>query len=578
MLLKLSTIFFALASLANAQDVIPSYLQPNCGPNAVRKMAGMVPNPAPEQIVCQCNCCKNGQSCVQKTAALGTLSPEEFETCDCNCPGLTSLRGPTGCRGPPGLPGRSGQQGQRGTDGKRGLHGVPGDAGKPGRDGRDQPDGQDGGSGLPGIDGVTGVQGLQGEPGVAGNAGLQGLRGDPGVVGPQGPPGDKGDRGDKGPRGMRGSTGLRGLNGDKGSKGPRGKKGPRGLQGDAGCDGVSGKRGLPGLPGVRGDKGVAGKPGQDGPRGHFGEPGEPGLRGEDGTDSTLAGEPGEPGDNGDPGEDGGISAEFDWHALEVLVAEHLYDTLHLEKWTDIPEEICECAAPRDTRNAVLPMSKLEDAPVEDDKTVMDMVILVDGSDSISLEDWSPLKKWILKFIHHFNTSQMRQKYSKFSAMVVVQYSSHANYWQQKRMFEQLKELDQQLENMVQMAMGTDTYLALEYVLDDIMSNISTDVTSKIKAKNVDSALLLITNGLARDQSHEDNATRKYSNENLLRLLDNTFKQRLVVGVGSDIAKDSQQIQEISGGKTFWQIDSISCNGENNCLDQELTNELTSYFD
>jgi len=119
----------------------------------------------------------------------------------------------------------------------------------------------------------------------------------------------------------------------------------------------------------------------------------------------MVGQPGEPGDNGMPGNPGGMSASFDWRYVEALVAEQLYEILTApSEYCDIPEQVCECG------------ERATPAPIVAEPT-MDIVLLIDGSDSIDIEDWMPLKDWVVDFIHEYS-SQVAGKYSKVSAMVV----------------------------------------------------------------------------------------------------------------------------------------------------------------
>merc|ERR1712025_588278 len=115
-----------------------------------------------------------------------------------------------------------------------------------------------------------------------------------------------------------------------------------------------------------------------------------------------------------------------------------------------------------------------------------------------------------------------------------------------------------------MAQGTDTYLAIEYVLDEVADKFHDDRSQALlddPNQDFETALLLITNGIARD---ENSSARKYSNEQLYNTLSYTFDQRLVVGMGSEIGEDQSQISQIAGynadedRRTYWTVDSIAC--------------------
>ncbi|XP_064361525.1 collagen alpha-6(VI) chain [Dromaius novaehollandiae] len=94
-------------------------------------------------------------------------------------PGEKGVMGPAGQRGMPGMDGRDvyGPEGSKGAKGESGFIGYPG------------PQGEEGDPGIPGAEGPKGVRGRRG------NAGTPGFLGDPGDQGPPGPMGTKGPRG-----------------------------------------------------------------------------------------------------------------------------------------------------------------------------------------------------------------------------------------------------------------------------------------------------------------------------------------------------------------------------------------------
>jgi len=271
----------------------------------------------------------------------------------------------------------------------------------------------------------------------------------------------------------------------------------------------------------------------------------------------MVGQPGEPGDNGMPGNPGGMSASFDWRYVEALVAEQLYEILTApSEYCDIPEQVCECG------------ERATPAPIVVEPT-MDIVLLIDGSDSIDIEDWMPLKDWVIDFIHEYS-SQVAGKYSKVSAMVVVQYSSYPEYWKEKRMFDQLKQLDEKLKGMTQFAKGTDTYLALEYVLHDVVDkDFARTFASEEARENYHRNLILLTNGLARDDASRN---REFSNAELFSKLDDTFETRVVIGMGSEIAHNDQQVRAFAGDSgRYFSVGHVSE------LDAELIQEVIGEF-
>lgn len=130
--------------------------------------------------------------------------------CNCEC---QFPRGPAGEQGPPGCQGQRGQCGLPGNMGKSGISGVPGEPGQQG------PKGDCGPCGIPGLPGSAGP------PGPPGVEGVDGFDGNVGKQGPDGPPGDKGDTGVKGFAGVAGQEGRQGPDGPPGEQGTKGSVG-----------------------------------------------------------------------------------------------------------------------------------------------------------------------------------------------------------------------------------------------------------------------------------------------------------------------------------------------------------------
>uniref|UniRef100_A0AC11ETU6 Uncharacterized protein n=1 Tax=Ovis aries TaxID=9940 RepID=A0AC11ETU6_SHEEP len=261
-------------------------------------------------------------------------------------PGRPGDLGPVGYQGMKGEKGSRGEKGKRGMDGVDGMKGesgypgLPGCKGSPGFDGVQGPPGPKGDAGAFGLKGEKGEPGADGEPGRPGSTGPPGDEGEPGEPGPPGEKGEAGDEGNAGPdgapgerggpgeRGPRGTPGARGPRGDPGEAGPQGDQGregpvgvpgdpgeagpigPKGYRGDEGPPGTEGPRGAPGPAGPPGDPGLMGERGEDGPPGNGTEgfpgfPGYPGSRGPPGINGTKGypGLKGDEGEAGDPGED-----------------------------------------------------------------------------------------------------------------------------------------------------------------------------------------------------------------------------------------------------------------------------------
>jgi len=128
------------------------------------------------------------------------------------------------------------------------MGGRPGNPGLPGAPGLE---------GLGGVAGPPGIQGPQGDMGPSGPRGKPGKQGATGPQGIAGSAGDKGCKGDNGPSGPAGEPGHPGNDGVPGTPGQNGAKGEAGEQGPRGYDGPQGQ---PGLAGPRGHPGEKGPP------------------------------------------------------------------------------------------------------------------------------------------------------------------------------------------------------------------------------------------------------------------------------------------------------------------------------
>merc|ERR1712157_268958 len=371
--------------------------------------------------------------------------------------------------------------------------GIPGHGGKAGADGLDGFDncanGNNGGIGAPGVAGIPGLQGLKGangppgpngEAGEKGHCGEQGEHGVVGLPGVPGPVGPAGPRGPRGPIGAPGPQGAKGIPGECGEDGPQGPPGPPGLVG---------------LPGEPGEKGITGYPGQNGPRGRHGPNGVPGPDGLPGLDSQEQGPQGAPGPNGDEGE-AGADAVFDWAVIENMLANELYAELTSGRWTDPAQELCECGE----RAVVPPPAPKADAPPK--KPVMDLVVLIDGSDSIEEGHWKPLLDWVWSFLSKFETSEeLKNKYDGTSTMIIVQYSTAPSYVEHHAMLSELESLKAKLNSMIQMAQGTETFHALQFIMSEQgpLEQLH-EQQQRFGADNFVESLLVITNGRARDET------------------------------------------------------------------------------
>uniref|UniRef100_A0A8C2TNM4 Collagen alpha-1(VI) chain n=1 Tax=Coturnix japonica TaxID=93934 RepID=A0A8C2TNM4_COTJA len=364
-------------------------------------------------------------------------------------PGFDGAQGPPGPKGDPGAYGPKGGKGEPGEDGKPGRQGIPGSPGEkgaPGNRGEPGPIGETGDEGSPGADGPPGDRGSNGERGPPGSPGDRGPRGDLGEPGPPGdqgregplgPPGDQGEPGPPGPKGYRGDDGPRGNEGPKGSPGAPGLPGEPGLMGERGEDGPPGNGtiGFPGAPGPQGDRG---DPGINGTKGYVGPKGDEGEAGDPGNDNPTAGpsgikgakghrgpegRPGPPGPVGPPGPD------------QRQASPHVCFTAE-----------CTCG------------------PV-------DLLFVLDSSESIGLQNFQIAKDFIIKVIDRLSKDE-RVKFEPGESRVgVVQYS-HNNTQELVAMgdanIDNIGALKQAVKNLKWIAGGTHTGEALQFSKENLL--------------------------------------------------------------------------------------------------------------
>merc|ERR1712066_502338 len=459
-------------------------------------------------------------------------------TCDKPRRGARGCQGPTGPQGPMGPDGRPGGIGPQGHDG---VMGRPGRAGKHGHNGGNGENGSNGSNGEKGMNGFPGAQGSQGSDGPAGQPGPSGLPGPMGKRGAKGRPGrngSDGENGKQGPPGQNGGPGMPGEPGDIGNRGPpgamgkHGRNGNPGRRGDNGIPGTPGDQGPPGLRGPMGPDGYRGKSGLDGEDGEPGQPGSPGEKGEPGA-------PGSPGPRGPAGED----ADIDFDALDALVADILAQMLDEQEPNDCrhvenDEQVCECCPPPPA------------------KETMDLIYLVDGSDSIRNRDWNDLKQFLKLSIHELNggghghgSGSYANRYVR-SAVVVVQYSgkdeqrieldttgkltprgkaSHSS--RMRDLKKDLGDIAQVIDNMEQYQERTYTYSAFKYVLDNVCPKL--DARDEFHKR----VLITVTNG-------RDKETWQKSASDLKAIQQrgwNNFDLEVVLAAGLDEAHGNMDL-------------------------------------
>uniref|UniRef100_A0A8B9TXK9 Collagen alpha-1(VI) chain n=1 Tax=Anas platyrhynchos TaxID=8839 RepID=A0A8B9TXK9_ANAPL len=410
---------------------------------------GRAPSPSGAHPLQQCPCpgC-SGASCRQPLTAALALSVPQGEAgypglpgCK-GSPGFDGTQGPPGPKGDPGAYGPKGGKGEPGEDGKPGRQGIPGSPGEkgaPGNRGEPGPTGEMGDEGSPGPDGPPGERGSNGERGAPGSPGDRGPRGDPGEPGPpgnqgqDGPPGPSGDQGERGPPGPKG---YRGDDGPRGNEGPKGLPGAPGLPGDPGLMGERGEDGQPGngtigFPGAPGQQGDRGEPGINGTKGYVGPKGDEGEAGDPGNDNLTPGPRGSKGAKGHRGPEG----------------------LPVSKDPGRASLPCLCFAAECTCGPV------------------DLLFVLDSSESIGLQNFQIAKDFIIKVIDRLSKDE-RVKFEPGESRVgVVQYS-HNNTQELVAMgdanIDNIGALKQAVKNLKWIAGGTHTGEALQFSKDNLL--------------------------------------------------------------------------------------------------------------
>uniref|UniRef100_A0A2K6N6A1 Collagen alpha-1(VI) chain n=1 Tax=Rhinopithecus bieti TaxID=61621 RepID=A0A2K6N6A1_RHIBE len=436
-------------------------------------------------------------------------------------PGLPGEKGEAGDPGRPGDLGPVGYQGMK-VRGSRGPKGYKGEKGKRGIDGVDGVKGEMGYPGLPGCKGSPGFDGIQGAPGPKGDPGafgLKGEKGEPGAdgeagrPGSSGPPGDEvsrctaptdaghgpregqGDGGNPGPDGApgeRGGPGERGPRGTPGTRGPRGDPGEAGPQGDQGREGPVGVPGDPGEAGpigpkgYRGDEGPPGSevsptphprppPRRNGPPGNGTEgfpgfPGYPGNRGPPGINVRHEGLPrpqGDEGEAGDPGDDNNDIAPRGVKGAKGYQGPEGPQVVP----SSLPPQECEIL------DIIMKMCWEGHAlltpplPAECKCGPIDLLFVLDSSESIGLQNFEIAKDFVVKVIDRLSRDELVKFEPGQSYAGVVQYS-HSQMQEHVSLrspsIRNVQELKEAIKNLQWMAGGTFTGEALQYTRDQLL--------------------------------------------------------------------------------------------------------------
>jgi len=210
------------------------------------------------------------------------------------------------------------------------------------------------------------------------------------------------------------------------------------------------------------------------------------------------------------------------------------------------------------------------------KPILDVVIVVDGSDALDNEDWSSLKTFLVQFIDSLNTPEIQAKYDRTSTMVVVQFASTDPNWNeygneqhldgvnmiQGRMY-QLNQLEAELHSMIQMKQGSSAYGALEFVVTEVLPEIdsvrSEDHHNVVQEHN--RILAMFVNGEPDDAHYRGGlGGRNLDNEELLHALDMSFSERYVIALGSEVKSYGSAYEVInknSEGLPIFHLDGYS---------------------
>ena len=97
------------------------------------------------------------------------------------------------------------------------------------------------------------------------------------------------------------------------------------------------------------------------------------------------------------------------------------------------------------------------------ETPLDVVFLIDGSDSIIEEDFSKVKEWIIQMISELGVEKLENDL----LLTIAQFSSSVETELMEKTNNKDK-LTDQIRNIKQMAMGTNLYSGLSHVSKDIL--------------------------------------------------------------------------------------------------------------
>lgn len=235
-----------------------------------------------------------------------------------------------------------------------------------------------------------------------------------------------------------------------------------------------GPQGQPGFSGLASD--VPGPIGSEGPRGPKGGRGAAGPDGLDGMQGPI----GQQGPNGPPGQKGD-NGTIDLNLLRPKLIELIRELL--------PGEC-------NSSNDLASCTKESHVPCPCPERPIDLVFMIDGSDSVVQGDFNQTKKWILQTVDHFKPKKRTRKL----IVDIVQFS-HDVTWEVQRQIvnHSSDEIKPAVESITQMRSGNKIYKGLRYVNNQVTPNTRND-SFKI--------LVTLTDGYQFDNNRDMQAISK----------------------------------------------------------------------
>lgn len=149
---------------------------------------------------------------------------------------------------------------------------------------------------------------------------------------------------------------------------------------------------------------------------------------------------------------------------------------------------------------------------------LEIVFLVDGSDSVHEKDFPLIPGWISSMVQSFDPESR----SHPTTTVVVQFSTNIKEEFVLSVKNNVEELEKKLDAITQLANGTNTYSALNFV--------SSKVSHKLKSDSL-KTLVLITDGASRDRNKNGRSGA------VLESVRQDFDFIVAVGIGERVDDD-----------------------------------------